>query len=161
MDTQLIIPTVDPVPLPAPVWLFHLLLLVTFTLHIVLMNFMLGGGILATILKLFGKENGLKDRLFKDVTKMVPTLLAATVTLGVAPLLFLQVLFGQYMYTSSIIIGWPWFFVIIFVIAAYYGFYLVAFNNEKSGKAIGWGMLASVIIIMMVGLTEIALCGLD
>ena len=42
-----VIPTLDPNPLPAPYWVFKLLLIVTFFLHIVAMNFLLGGGVLA------------------------------------------------------------------------------------------------------------------
>ena len=37
------IPVLDPNPLPAPYWVFKLLLIVTFFLHILAMNFMLGG----------------------------------------------------------------------------------------------------------------------
>ena len=34
-----VIPTLDPNPLPAPYWVFELLLVTTFFLHIVAMNF--------------------------------------------------------------------------------------------------------------------------
>jgi len=46
-----LIPTLDPNPLPAPYWVFKLLLVVTFFLHIVAMNFMLGGAVLALVSK--------------------------------------------------------------------------------------------------------------
>ena len=42
-----LIPTMDPIPLPAPYWVFKLLLIVTFALHILAMNFLLGGMVLA------------------------------------------------------------------------------------------------------------------
>ena len=42
-----LIPALDPNPLPAPYWVFKLLLVVTFFLHILAMNFMLGGAVLA------------------------------------------------------------------------------------------------------------------
>ena len=41
------IPTVDPNPLPAPYWVFKLLLIGTFLLHILAMNLVLGGGMVA------------------------------------------------------------------------------------------------------------------
>ena len=43
------VPTPDPNPLPGPFWVFKLLLVVTFALHILAMNFMLGGAVLALL----------------------------------------------------------------------------------------------------------------
>ena len=56
MQTNLI-PVLDPNPLPAPYWVFKLLLLVTFFLHIVAMNFVLGGGVLALVLRRRSKNS--------------------------------------------------------------------------------------------------------
>ena len=53
-----LIPTLDPNPLPAPYWVFKLLLIVTFFLHIVAMNLVLGGGILALVLEVAFHESG-------------------------------------------------------------------------------------------------------
>ncbi|MFQ5605501.1 MAG: hypothetical protein ACE5HS_19705 [bacterium] len=44
MDTQMMLPSLDPIPLPAPFFLFKLLLVLTFVLHILAMNCMFGGG---------------------------------------------------------------------------------------------------------------------
>lgn len=150
MDIQLI-PTADPIPLPAPFWLFKLLLIVTFILHILVMNFMLGGGILAAIAKFKSRKDQNYRHLFEDLSKKIPSLLAATITLGVAPLLFLQVLYGQFFYSSSVLIGWPWFLVIIFLTLAYYGFYLIAFKKSVTTNKMGWVMLLSVLLIFVVG----------
>ncbi|MDZ7292006.1 MAG: hypothetical protein ONB44_19550 [candidate division KSB1 bacterium] len=150
MDMQ-IIPTADPIPLPAPFWLFKLLLLVTFLLHILVMNFMLGGGFLAAIAKLQSRKDENHRRLFEDLSRKIPSLLAATITLGVAPLLFLQVLYGQFFYSSSILIGWPWFLVLIFLTLAYYGFYLVAFKKGTATNTAGWVILFSLILVFVIG----------
>jgi hypothetical protein len=96
------VPTIDPNPLPAPYWLFKTLLLVTFTLHIIAMNFMLGGAFLAVIARFTSKgplssENkAFRNRIFLDLAKKVPVFLAATITIGIAPLLFVQAIYGQY-----------------------------------------------------------------
>ncbi|MCG3120327.1 MAG: hypothetical protein ALAOOOJD_02986 [bacterium] len=150
MDPQ-IIPAVDPIPLPAPFWLFKLLLVVTFILHILVMNFMLGGGVLAAIAKFKSRKDENYRRLFEDLSKKIPSLLAATVTLGVAPLLFLQVLYGQFFYSSSVLIGWPWFLVLIFLALAYYGFYLVAFKKGAATNKVGWVFLFSMILVFVIG----------
>ena len=63
MDPNLI-PTMDPNPLPAPYWVFKLLLLVTFFLHILAMNFMLGGAVLALVARWrFGESREWQPRV--------------------------------------------------------------------------------------------------
>jgi hypothetical protein len=151
MNPQDFIPAIDPNPLPAPYWLFKLLLIVTFILHIVAMNFMLGGGFLAALARFRSKKDENYARLFKALAKKIPNLLPATITLGVAPLLFLQVIYGQFFYTSTIIIGWPWFAVLILLTLAYYGFYYISFKSEKNVAAINWVLLFSVIFVFIIG----------
>ncbi len=146
-----LIPTPDPNPLPAPYWVFAVLLVVTFTLHIVAMNFMLGGGVMALVAKWRSKnpENG--RRIFIDLAKKMPVLLPATITLGIAPLLFVQVLYGQFFYTSSVILAWPWFLILVCLAVAYYGFYYVSFKSgQRPGRA-GAVMLGSIILVFMIG----------
>lgn len=146
-----LIPTLDPNPLPAPYWVFKLLLVATFFLHILAMNFMLGGAVLALIAKWRSKNPETNKRLFFDVAKKLPVLLPATITLGIAPLLFLQVLYGQFFYTSSIIVAWPWFLVLVFLTVAYYGFYYVSFQGGQEPARAGNVMLLSVVLIFLIG----------
>ena len=144
-------PTLDPNPLPAPYWIFKLLLLATFVLHILAMNFMLGGAVLALAAKWRSKNREQGKRMFVDLSKKLPVLLPATITLGIAPLLFLQVLYGQFFYASSIVMAWPWFLVLAFLTIAYYGFYYASFQSgQESGKA-GTVMLFSVILVFLIG----------
>jgi hypothetical protein len=146
-----LIPIVDPNPLPAPYWVFKVLLIVTFFLHIVAMNFMLGGAVLALVSKRRSKNRDGGNRVFFDVAKKLPILLPATITLGIAPLLFVQVLYGQFFYTSSIVMAWPWFLVLVLLTIAYYGFYYVSFRSgQRPGRA-GGVMLFSVILIFIIG----------
>ncbi len=145
------VPTIDPNPLPAPYWVFKLLLIVTFFLHITAMNCMLGGAGLALFARWRGRTSAYGSRIFLDIAKKVPTLLAATITLGIAPLLFVQVLYGQYIYTSSIVMAWPWFLVILLLMFAYYGFYFVAHKGEKKPAAAGKVMLFSIALCLIIG----------
>ncbi len=147
-----LIPAADPMPLPAPLWLFKVLLLVTFLLHIIVMNFLLGGGVIAIVARWRGAKDEKFARLSRDLSKKIPSLLAATITLGVAPLLFLQVLYGQLFYTSSVIMAWPWFMVVVILTIAYYGYYLVAFKDQKNNAAVlGWVLIGSVFLTFLVG----------
>jgi hypothetical protein len=146
------IPDPDPIPLPAPVELLTPLLVFTFTLHILAMNVTLGGTVIATVSDLMGRRNGNGHyrRLAHHLIAMMPVTLAATITLGVAPLLFIQTLYGQLFYTSSILMAWPWFAVVPLVIVAYYGIYLYALQGERLGEARIWVGAGSALLLMVV-----------
>jgi len=150
MPTNLI-PSVDPNPLPAPYWLLKLLLIVTFVLHILAMNFLLGGGVMALLTKWRVKDRGTSTRLFFDIANKMPVLLPAAITLGIAPLLFVQVLYGQFLYTSSILMAWPWFLVLVLLTVAYYGFYYVSYRSGRNPGRAGVVMLFSVILVFLIG----------
>ncbi len=144
------VPHVDPLPLPGPVWLFTALLLVVFTLHLAAMNSALGGGIWVLWNYLRGRRSGhpYSRRLASELAAMLPTFFAFTVTLGVAALLFVQVLFGNFLYTSSILIGVLWLAVIPLVMLAYYGFYYFSYTAVK-GKGSGGCVLAVSVCVLL------------
>ena len=129
------IPDVDPLPLPGPVWPFKFLLLFTFTLHLVAMNCALAGGVAAVLNAIRGRSplHPFSRRLAAELSRMLPTFLALTITLGVAVLLFVQVLYGNLLYTSSILIGVFWLSVIVLVMAAYYSYYYFEAKPETAG----------------------------
>ena len=102
------IPYPDPMPLPAPVWLLRTLLLLTFFLHILFMNTLLGGTAIALGCSLQRRSSKFAALLAADLGRMLPSVFAFTITLGVAPLLFLQVIYGHLLYTSSILMAVPW-----------------------------------------------------
>jgi hypothetical protein len=148
------VPTIDPNPLPAPYWLFKLLLLVTFYLHIVAMNFMLGGAVLAVVARFTRKGKEFRNRIFVDLAKKIPVFLAATITIGIAPLLFVQAIYGQYFYTSTLLIAWPWFILLILLVVAYYGFYFVAYNGQRRPSPAGIVLVASLVLVLIVGFIQ-------
>lgn len=118
-----IIPTADTIPVH---WLwFQVLLIVTFFIHMVLMNFLLGGSLLTLWDLLTGK-------LEKRTSGSIPTLVALTVNFGVPPLLFVQVLYGHFFYSSSVMLGVPWILVIPILILAYYGAYIFVRQTDRA-----------------------------
>ncbi len=127
-----VIPLADPLPQPAPPGLLWALLQLTFLLHLVAMNVVLGGSILALHWRLSRRAEGASHRavLLAFFAKALPVAVAAAVTLGVAPLLFVQVLYGRLFFTSSILMAWLWLAVVPLVILAYSGAYLLAFRGE-------------------------------
>jgi hypothetical protein len=118
--------------IPGPYWLFTILHWLTFSLHLTAMNILFGG----LLILLIFKSNPANKALFPAMTSMFPTTMAATITLGVAPLLFLQVMYGKFFYSASIIAGWNWLLIIPVVLVVYYLLYMVAMreNITVSGK---------------------------
>jgi hypothetical protein len=130
------IPDADPLPLPAPPWLLWGLLLLTFFLHVIAMNFVLGGSLIAAVgrLRRGGHDEAHALQLRQWFGKTMPTVVAAAITFGVAPLLFLQALYGRLFFTSAVLMGWFWFAVVPVLILAYYGTYLLAFAEPRLGR---------------------------
>jgi hypothetical protein len=149
MQIPIGIPEVDPLPLPGPVWLFKFLLLFTFTLHLVAMNCALAGGAAAALNAIRGRNplHPFSRRLAAELARMLPTLLALTITLGVAVLLFVQVLYGNLLYTSSILIGVFWLSVLALVMAAYYGYYYFEAKHGATSGAIAAASIAVVCLL--------------
>jgi len=109
--------------LPAPVWLITVLHVLTLALHLAAMNFVLGG----VILVLFGRMPGKwESPTVKRFVRLFPSVMAAVVTLGVAPLLFVQLTYHHQFYAATITGAWWWLLVIAAVIGAYYLFYAAA-----------------------------------
>jgi hypothetical protein len=154
MQSNIPIPDLDPVSLPAPVWLLKGLLLLTFFLHIIPMNLALGGGFVAAITDWIGRRRNSEHHLSlaRSMARILPIVIAFAITLGVAPLLFIQVLYGQFFYTSSVLLAWPWLSVVVLLILSYYGFYLYSFRWEQlQGKRLVV-VLASAILFAAIGL---------
>jgi hypothetical protein len=118
--------------LSAPLWLFTILHILTLSLHFLAMNFVVGG----IIVVVFG---GFSDR-WKDPTvqrfiRLFPTAMALTVTMGIAPLLFVQVVFPHQIYSAAIVSGWYWLFIVPAVLVSYYSLYRASFAiRRETGK---------------------------
>lgn len=140
------IPQPDTLPIPSPAWLLKFFLLLTFLLHILAMNLLLGGTLLAVV-SYFKRQVEHHRLLAKELWHMMPPALAATVTLGVAPLLFVQVLYGHLLYSSSIIMGWWWWLVVPLVIIAYFTTYKI---SMKDGNSVAWQPLLVLLLLIVV-----------
>ncbi|HYL80108.1 MAG TPA: hypothetical protein VEU07_04800 [Candidatus Acidoferrum sp.] len=140
-----VIPDADPIALPAPIGLLQFLLVHTFVLHLVLMNFVLGGSLLALLSHVRGRRAGTEigqchRRLIAVLARAFPAAMAFTITLGVAPLLFVQVLYGQLFISSSILMAWLWLAVVGLLLLGYYAAYWHSFRYATT-KGVPWAAL--------------------
>ncbi|MEF2231738.1 MAG: hypothetical protein V3571_12475 [Pseudodesulfovibrio sp.] len=142
MNPGALIPVPDPIPV-AWAW-FEGLNILTFALHMLMVNVLVGGGILALYLK------ARRDPVVESFSGKLPTAFALTVNFGVAPLLFLQVLYGQFFYTSSILAAVWWLGVVALLIAAYYLLYIFQHGARTGGG--GGPLFLAVALILCIGL---------
>lgn len=136
-----------PVPDSIPVswWWFEILLLMTFFIHLLLMNSLLGSS-------LIGAYSHFRNRRTQPEVKTIPTLIALTVNFGVPPLLFVQVLYGHFFYSSSIMVGIPWLLIIPFLIVAYYAAYMFVFKRGVSDTFAGVSLAVSAVLLLYIAL---------
>ena len=116
-----LIPPPDEFGLPAPPWVFQSLLILTFALHLVFMNFVLGGMLIQAVALCRRNAGPTMRALIEILSSTMPVAVSFTITTGVAPLLFVQVLYGQFFYTSNILLGFIWLSILVWLIHAFYG----------------------------------------
>jgi hypothetical protein len=136
-------PAVDPIPLPAPIWLFKLLHIVTLSLHFVAVGMLLGGLLLAVGLSLF---NGPAHVAARSIARRLTVVMTYVINLGVPPLLFAQVLYGRALYTSSVLIGAWWISIIALFTLAYWLLYRFAARLDAGKPAWLTGLTAWIIV---------------
>lgn len=145
----------NPMPIPHPdtipvAWgWFQFLLLLTFPLHLLAMNAMVGGLIIGVYQHF--KCGQVRARLAHRIAVLLPLVIAFTVNFGVAPLLFSQVLYGHFFYASSILMASFWLAVIPILILAYYGAYIYDFRFQQLAGAGRWLALLVLLMLLVIG----------
>lgn len=158
MNPTSLVPAVDPAPLPGPPWLFHLLWVITFTVHLLLVNSVLGGSVLSALSR-WSRRRGdgpasvaARNELPAFFLRVNGWAISLAVTFAIAPLLFLQVLYGRFFYTATILIPWAWLGMLGLLTVAYYLNYL-----GKARLARGLDPAPSVLIQAILFLTIAAI----
>jgi len=149
MDLTSLIPSADTIP--APAWLFLALNILFFTIHILLINVILGGSLITLVSRLKSKDDTLDSRLHGSIAGKLPTAFALGVNMGVAPLLFLQVIYGHLFYASSVLLAVYWILIIPLIILAYYGAYIHIRKYDSSAMLSKIAIWISALILLYIG----------
>jgi len=144
MNPASLIPTAD--TLTAHWGWFQFLLMLTFPLHLFAMNAMLGTALTAFICHL--RSGRPYHELSHELAKALPFMVAFTINLGVAPLLFVNVLYGHLLYTSTVLMGLFWLAVVPLLIIAYYLAYIYDFRFSKLGS-LATILIAIVLLLLL------------
>jgi len=130
-------------PLSGPPWLFLLLLLVIFFLHLVSMWFLVGGLLVGLTEVIKNKTNWKESKSIR----YLPIVMALVMNLGVPPLLFLQVLYPPFFFSSSIIIAAPWLGVFFMLMTSYGLIYAARYGAQRQWQAILFLSISAVVAL--------------
>lgn len=122
-----LIPSADTLPASWP--LLQGFLLMVFPLHLLAMNGLLGTTIVVLLVR--RRRNRLCQVLAKQLIGTLPILMAVTINLGVASLLFSQTLHGQFFYPGAILMGRFWLAIIPLLITVYASLYALDLGTER------------------------------
>jgi len=131
---------------PGPFWLLTTLHLLTFVLHLAAMSSLLGG-----VLVVLADRS--PDRWSRPAVRrllaLFPVLMAATVTLGIAPLLFLQLSYGRVAYSAAITSAVFWFLVPFLAMSAYGCLYAASHRPAGDPRAGRWLHVAVAFLFLV------------
>ena len=95
------------------------LYLLTLAMHVVLISFVVGGAAHALVAALRRSPDPIAER----ARDLLPFMLGLGITAGVAPLLFLQLLYQRQFYSANLLLGPRWGAVVPALIAGFYALY--------------------------------------
>jgi len=116
--------------------LWLVLYLLTWALHAVFVGYVLVGSAYALVQSLRKADDPIAER----ARDLLPFMLGCGITAGVAPLLFLQLLYQERFYTANLLLGPRWGAVVPALIAGFYALYLA-----KAASSLRWRRIALAI----------------
>jgi hypothetical protein len=125
---------------PAPTAFYLTLYLATFVLHLLPMAYVLAGSAVLLGRTLAGAKPA-DDPLLDHLRQWLPFVLSAAITAGVAPLLFLQILYQREFYTANLLLFNRWMAILPVLIVGFYALYLT--KGDWLWQR-GWPLRASV-----------------
>lgn len=139
--------SVFPFGFPGATAFYLALYAATFAVHHAFMHYVVAGSLYvawATVAP--GKEALLRadQPLACLLRDWLPFALSAAITAGVAPLLFVQIVYPRHFYTANLLLGWRWMIVVPVLIAAFYLLYVI-----KSTALPKWPLAARGAVVIL------------
>jgi hypothetical protein len=143
----------DPAGVPAPPVVFQVLMVLTWIFHIAFVHMTFGAATLA-IWGFYRRQSSPHwERLSMAMTKAAKVGVSLLIVLGVAPLLFTQVIYDPQWYTASVLSA-RWLIVFIFtLIVGYCSWFVFYYSNKPGAKnRLGWFALVGLGLFLLDGL---------
>lgn len=131
--------TTFPFGFDAPTVFYLSLYLLTLVVHVFFMSYVLAGSLYLAWASLFpgtGDIPRIQQPLACLLRDWMPFVLSAAITAGVAPLLFVQIIYNPHFYTANLLLGWRWMIVIPVLTTAFYLLYVI-----KSRTVADWSIV--------------------
>ncbi len=141
-----VMPVPDPLGYPIPAYVLQVISYLTFSLHLLAMNFTAGSAIL--LLWAMARRKPEYNGAAFFLGSSLPLGLSYVITLGIPPLLIVQVLYGQMFYSSSILVGSFWILTIPALTAAYAGYYFHKFKRDDL-PGFQWLVVGASLVLML------------
>lgn len=124
-----------PFNLPLPTAFYLTFYVLTLAIHVAFMNYVLAGtGVIAfSFCRRQSRGSGESLAIFKD---WMPVMLSGAITAGIAPLLFLQILYKREYYTANLLLFNRWMAILPVLIVGFYALYLI--KSPWLGRRSNW-----------------------
>lgn len=139
----------SPSGVPSPPVLFLVLLVLTWALHILAVYVMLGSVTLSLVGAWIAHPNW--RRLSSAMLDTAKVAVSMAIVLGVAPLLFVQVIYDPFWYVSNVLSArWVLAFVML-LLTAYYALYHRYFAGRDGGQAGRLSLAVALVLLLAAG----------
>ena len=148
--TTLFMDTTFPFGFPPATAFYLTMYVLTFVLHQAFTHYVLAGSLCLTWFTISkGRESvgWTEQPLQATLRDWIPFLLSAAITAGVAPLLFIQIVYQYQFYTANLLLWWRWMIVVPVLIVGFYLTYLV-----KSHRLWTWPYAVRVGVLLATSL---------
>ncbi|HHY71993.1 MAG TPA: cytochrome c class I [Bacillus bacterium] len=155
LQVQSLIPNDFELPIPGNVSFFQFLIVFSFACHIIFVNITIAGAVFSVINEIKGirLQNKVYDKLALQLATQTSIYKSIAVVLGVAPMLLISVIYSQFFYPSTILIGKAWLSLIIIIIVAFLLLYVYKFSwnryQEKKGLHLVYGVSGTLLLLFV------------
>lgn len=141
-----------PLPLPIPEVVLVAVLIISFLIHIVFVNLMLGGSLLTLWCQIKGLKEKEYDELAHEIAKTITVNKSLAVVMGVAPLLSINTLYTVYFYTANALTGLMWMAIVPLVTVAFLLTYLhkYTWKTFENNKPLHLSIIAFACLIFLI-----------
>lgn len=157
------VPRDIPLPLPAPEPVLIGVLVIFFLMHIVFVNFMVGGALMTFWYEVKGLKERRYDNLAYEIASTITANKSIAVVLGVGPLLAINTIYTVYFYTANALTGAFWISIIPLVILVFVLTYIHKYLWHQMDRAkwlhlaLGFVICILFLFIPLIFLTNINL----
>jgi cytochrome c len=128
------VPKDIPLPSPLPEWILVFLLVLSFLLHILFVNLMVGGSLLTLWAELKGGKDKTFDTLAREIAATITVNKSLAVVIGVAPLLTINTLYTIFFYSANALTGMVWVSLVPIVSIAFLLLYWHKYSWDKYNR---------------------------